>query len=280
MGSSTNRPISQGACTFLVLAGFLLMTLAALPTPAQAAVVTVSASAPAGNETFSGGSPHDIVWFMDTDSGNPSLSVDFEYLLDGVPTTIVTGSAYPAGTPSAHSWDVPAIDHANVTVRVCASDLAGGSACDTTPAFRIDSTRPDVLSNSPAGTNVGPFEEIVVDFSELMNDTSLPPAFSIAPSVSGINITTYKSTSTTTAMRVNHSDFVFGARPERPGQSPDLVSESVLVELPHRDAAKRCVDLARGRRPMDRRHGPPAAVGRLGRGGFRELLERLRRLHD
>jgi hypothetical protein len=207
MGSSTNRPISQGACTFLVLAGFLLMTLAALPTPAQAAVVTVSASAPAGNETFSGGSPHDIVWFMDTDSGNPSLSVDFEYLLDGVPTTIVTGSAYPAGTPSAHSWDVPAIDHANVTVRVCASDLAGGSACDTTPAFRIDSTRPDVLSNSPAGTNVGPFEEIVVDFSELMNDTSLPPAFSIAPSVSGINITTYKSTSTTTAMRVNHSAF-------------------------------------------------------------------------
>ena len=186
------------------------MSLAAMSGPAHAAVVTLSVSAPGGNETFSGGSPHDIVWFMDTDSGNPGLLVDFEYLLDGVPTTIATGINYPPTTTNTRSWDVPVIDHTNVTVRVCASDIAGGSACNTTAAFRIDATRPEILSASPVGTNVGPFEELVVDFSELMNDTSLPPAFSIAPFVTGINIMTYKSTSTTTAMRVNHSAFETG----------------------------------------------------------------------
>src|SRR3989304_216370 len=97
------QPTSRASWAFLVFAGSPLTPWAAMAGPARAAVVTVSVSAPAGRETFSGGPPHDIEWFMDTDSGNPSLLVDFEYLLDGLPTTIALDIPYQQLTTNTRS---------------------------------------------------------------------------------------------------------------------------------------------------------------------------------
>jgi len=110
---------------------------------------------------------------------------------------------------STYVWTVPGLDRTNVTVRACASDIAGGSACDTSPAFRIDATNLSVVSMSPTGTNVGPFEDILVRFSELTQMTSVPPAFSIAPPLS-VNLDVFKDTSTTHTLRANHSAFTPG----------------------------------------------------------------------
>lgn len=208
MGASRAQPSRR--LSFLALIGVLCTALAAIPAPAQAATVTLSVLAPFGNETFSGNSTHDIRWAMDTDSGNPSLTVDLEYMSDGVPTTIASGLSYPIQTTNAYAWTVPDGDLTNVTVRVCATDLAGGSACDTSPAFEVDATPPTVLSASPAGTNVGPLEQILVRFSEYMNDTSVISSFSIAPPLSGLDLHVAKDTSWTEALFGNHLAFVPG----------------------------------------------------------------------
>src|SRR6266571_289359 len=188
-GGRRMRTGFRGALAAIILISILMSFLVAIPKTARAATVTVTVLAPVGGEVWSAGSAHDVRWTMTTDSGNPTLSVDLDYLVGGGPTAILTGWAYPVDSPNGYAWTVPAADLANVTVRVCATDIATGSACATSNAFDVDGIGPAVTFSTPIGGNADLFAPIEFTLSESVDIAKLRSAFSVSPDPGGLLLT-------------------------------------------------------------------------------------------
>ena len=73
----------RGAASLALVSLALVSFLGALPL--AAAVTTVTVLQPSGGEVWSGGTAHDLVWDLTTDTNN---DVDVEYVINGTPTLI------------------------------------------------------------------------------------------------------------------------------------------------------------------------------------------------
>src|SRR3990170_7340328 len=196
-----NRGGPRAGVVLALFASLLLSGLVSLPRPA-AAYVLVTLVSPAGGETWSGGLPHDIVWDLDADT-NIDVTVVYD---DGTGPAVIDSRMYALPGRYATPWAVPAQDLANVTVEECGFDGVTTN-CDTSPPFDVDGTPPTLGPRSPEGPNTAPSAPVDMDFSEPMNLTSFPAAFSLAPNPG--NLTFAKIAGN--GIRVGHADLVPGA---------------------------------------------------------------------
>ena len=130
---------------------------------------------PAGSESLTGGSTHDVMWALS--SGTPSYDLSLEYSTDGGATysqsidDIVDQEAVGEGSTS---WTVPVINSENVRVRAEVLDGAGQTVSRSGRDFEVDSTLPTVSSNFPrdGATEVSTSTMVIVSFSEGMAEAS------------------------------------------------------------------------------------------------------------
>jgi hypothetical protein len=111
---------------------------------------SVTLTAPNGSELLRGGTNYTITWSA-SDAHFGSTPIALYYSTDGgasFPNAITTATE----NDGSYMWAVPALDNANVRVRVVATDLAGNSNRDDSNAnFTIDSTAPSVTLTTPNG---------------------------------------------------------------------------------------------------------------------------------
>jgi len=203
----------RGAASLALVSLALVSFLGALPL--AAAVTTVTVLQPSGGEVWSGGTAHDLVWDLTTDTNN---DVDVEYVINGTPTLIEQRLFLLPGRYTT-AWTVPDRDLANMTIRVCATD-AVPVECDASPPFSVDGADPSLTSRSPEGGNVGPAEPIDLHFSETMNLTTVAAAFGIAPSVANLSFGKLAGS----GVRVTHAPFL-------PGLTYDVTLSCAAVDL-------------------------------------------------
>ena len=116
-GPTTTRALVGSA----FLASILLSVLSFVPAPASA-ITTLAVVSPAGDEVWSGGSAHDVVWDLGTDSSD---TVRIDYLLDGTPYLIETRGPLLLGRYTT-AWTLPTLDHGNVTAGAAQQSLFHG----------------------------------------------------------------------------------------------------------------------------------------------------------
>ncbi len=150
---------------------------------------TVDVIYPDGGEDLTGGSPHGIAYEpISMSFPNDQLLIWINYSLDGGTSFApIPGAQGIPGTldhPNVFPWTLPVEDSTQARVKVEVKDPAGLMGWDVSAAdFEIDSTAPAVPSASPEGTDVVITENVRVDFSEPMNQTSAESAFSLADTV-------------------------------------------------------------------------------------------------
>jgi len=136
---------------------------------------SVSISAPAGGERWTGGSTHQIRWTM-TDPNDPvtSLTAWVNYSTTGSngPWTPIAGPIIGSTNPHSFAWSVPVLN-SSAYVSVTVSDPAGNRAFGVTPAFIIDSRSPSVAGRNPPNGSSGipTTTNVIVTFDETMNKT-------------------------------------------------------------------------------------------------------------
>jgi len=150
---------------------------------------TVDLTAPDGGEDWSGGSTHAIDWTM-SDSDTPgNLQVTLEYSTNGLagPWTLIQTVSRAQGA-NTFAWGVPCVNSNAARVRATASDGALQTTDNSSANFRIDCTAPTIISRTPsAGANEVPLaRDIVIVFSETMNQVPTESAFSLFPGPGGI----------------------------------------------------------------------------------------------
>ncbi len=157
------------------------------PTGTEPPVVSVFQ--PAGGERWTGGSRHWVIWQMRDEDA--SLFAHLYYRTDpnGSWAWFHSGE-YPNSNASWYEWTVPPVDTESAAVRACATDSDNMTGCGESNRLAIDSTRPTILSVSPANGAIGVSLDavLVTAFSEPMERTPTGSSFSIAPSVGGIGL--------------------------------------------------------------------------------------------
>ncbi len=186
----------------LALAGVVFPTVFFAPEASANGVPVVTVDTPAGGEVWTAGSTQTIAYTVADD--DELLVVDMEYLVDGVPTTILANWILSPG-PHTFAWAVPARDLPGVTIRVCAED-GWTTVCGLSGSFAIDGRAPALQARSPTGTNVPPGERIVVEFSEPMDPDRVGSALSVFPPPGGISVSPLNET----AFVVDHAPFAPG----------------------------------------------------------------------
>jgi len=177
-------------------------------TTTGAVAPTVDLTAPDGGQLWSGNTVHAIDWTM-TDSDSPgNLNVDLHYSTDGGGSylnAIATALSLAQGA-NTYAWTTPCIDSTTVRVRVTASDGALSSQDASAANFAIDCGRPTVTNTVPANgaTEVAIATNVVITFSEPMEQVATQGAVTIAPGVSGI---VYTWSAGDTVLTVSHNVF-------------------------------------------------------------------------
>jgi len=146
------------------------------------ALPTVSISAPAGGESWTGGTIHNIDWTAsDFEDPAASLMVWINYsVTGGAPFDHpIAGLQGVAGDSSPYAWTVPLEDSTTVVFRAAVIDTMGGTGYGSCPLFEIDSTPPQVSSTSPFSweSGVPTSVNVIVNWSELMNTLSAESSF-------------------------------------------------------------------------------------------------------
>jgi ribosomal protein L40E len=160
-------------------------------TEAGNAAPTVTVTAPAGGESWSGSSSHDITFDLADDGGAENLTVYVNYSYSaGAQTGTIVAGATGYGASNTEPWTVPCFDATDVIIEVTAVDALGASGSDTSLAFEVDCTAPTIASVTPSdgATSIALTDDIRVVFDEPMNTTTTEAAFSISPAVTGVII--------------------------------------------------------------------------------------------
>jgi len=170
---------------------------------------TVDLTDPDGLEVWTGASAHTIWWNM-SDNTPGDLTTTLEYSTNGAagPWTAIFTNLPRAQGVNSFAWTVLCPSTTTARVRVTASDGVPQSSFDISAAnFSIDCSAPTIISTSPGDGDfdVGVGDPITIIFSEPMEQATVttPPAFSIAPAVSGISFVWLVPDT----LQVTHNDF-------------------------------------------------------------------------
>src|SRR5438445_2975500 len=188
---------------------------------------TVVVLSPNGGERWTGGFPHPITFnIADAQDPNTALVVNITYSTDSGATwgnLIVSGRPGTAN-PNSYTWNVPTggSDITTTRVLVCARDTTALLGCDASNNdFTIDNTFPSVTAKTPTPgqTSVPVNADVVVTFSEGMDQVSVQLAFSWTDPVARI----YSWTGN--VLTVSHT------APFAPGQSVSVTIANVAKDL-------------------------------------------------
>jgi hypothetical protein len=140
-------------------------------------------STPAGGESWSGGSVHDIVFTASDSEDTPAnLLVWLNYsITGGAPWTPIPGAQSIAGDASPFGWTLPLVDSVTVAVEGVVADTGGLSSNTVSALFEIDSTAPSVTSTTPLDldVNVPVTTTVEATFDENMDTMSVESAFEL-----------------------------------------------------------------------------------------------------
>ena len=127
---------------------------------------------PAGGERWTGGTMHTVSWVAsDAETPCAGLTIDLEYSpTGGAPWFLIAPGL--SGCSGAFPWLVPLLDSENVVVRATVRDGRGDTSTDVSGTFAIDSSPPAVTLGQPTGAGVVTNANVVVTFTERMNETA------------------------------------------------------------------------------------------------------------
>jgi plastocyanin len=149
-----------------VMRGLFRITAAVNP------VVTISA--PTGNQKWTGGTPHDIVWTM-TDPQDPvtSLNAAIAYSPTSAngPWILIAGPIPGTANPHTYTWTVPVLNDTSVFVNVSAMDPLGNVGFAVVGIPEIDSAQPSVVGRAPpnGSSGIALSANLIVTFDEAMD---------------------------------------------------------------------------------------------------------------
>jgi len=143
-----------------------------------APIVTITA--PAAGGSWTGGVSHTITWTVNDDGPAAETSVWLNYS-DGTNTGTV-GGPFP-GTTLSTAWTAPCLNTTTMQITADAMDLPGAMGTSQSGLFTLDCTPPTVTVWTPSGVTNNLAVDVVVTFSEPMNQVAAEAAFSIAPVV-------------------------------------------------------------------------------------------------
>ncbi|TLZ71360.1 MAG: hypothetical protein E6K10_05330 [Methanobacteriota archaeon] len=168
---------------------------------------SVVVTSPNGGQRWTGGTPHAITFTLfDAQDAAIVLSVNITYSTNSGTSygNLILGPTTGFPASASYNWNpIPTIDTTTARVLVCARDTTNLLGCDASDNdFTIDSTNPTVTARNPGpgATGVPVNQNILVTFSELMDQPSVASAFSLSPGA-GILGYTWSSTQVT----VTHS---------------------------------------------------------------------------
>ena len=145
---------------------------------------TVIVTEPVAGTALAGLSPGSVVFSLTDDMPVADLMVYVNYTSSGGNGEVVpVNTSYSALNTLA--WAVPCLNATDVLVIVTAFDAGGASGSDASDPFVIDCAAPLVSSTDPADDegNVPVTADILVTFSEPMNETSTEASFSAVPAI-------------------------------------------------------------------------------------------------
>lgn len=148
--------------------------------------VSVVLHAPNGFEKWTGGTYHEISWYIT--GGLPPYRIMIAYSVDFIHWLEITNiSSYSEGYDT-FKWQVPYENSTSVKVRINVTDKQLITSTDISDYnFTIDSTPPfvDCVSPSDYGVDVDLNAPLIITFSEPMNTTSCEISFEITPDPGG-----------------------------------------------------------------------------------------------
>jgi hypothetical protein len=152
---------------------------AVAPSPLPEVEVTF----PAGGESLTGGSIHDVAWSLS--SGTPGYSLVLKYSTDSGATytqVVSDGVTQEAAGDGSTPWTLPVLNSENVRVRAEVVDNADQTVTRGGRDFEIDSAAPTISSNFPrdGATDVSTSSMVIITFSE-----GMAPATADAVSIAG-----------------------------------------------------------------------------------------------
>jgi len=145
---------------------------------------TISISAPAGGERWTGGMVHSVDWTaadLEDSVGNLRVWVNYS-VTGGAPfDRQIGGLQGVAGDARPYAWTVPMEDSLSVVLQATVIDTSGADGNGLSPAFEIDSTPPQVSSTSPFSgeSGVPTSVNVIATWSEVMNTASAESAFTL-----------------------------------------------------------------------------------------------------
>ena len=141
------------------------------PTPPDLIAPVVSLTAPAGGEVWLVGTVHSITWqASDADTPSDELSVNLDYLADGVTPTVIA-----AGWPNtgSYEWTIPGAVSSQAKVRIRVSDGRRFGESITPLSFTVLEPPPpgqNLLAVGSASGRVGSGAEVLLS---LANENSI-----------------------------------------------------------------------------------------------------------
>ena len=149
---------------------------------------SIAFSLPAGGESWTGGSIHNIAFTAsDVEDAAASLKVWINYsITGGAPfNRQVAGLQGASGASSPYAWTVPLENSVSVMLNATVIDTGRVRGYANGPLFEIDSMAPAVqlVSPAPGAIGVPTNANIVVTWSEPMNTASTEGAFSLKNTV-------------------------------------------------------------------------------------------------
>jgi hypothetical protein len=144
---------------------------------------SIAISTPAGGESWSGGSFHDIIFTAsDFEDAPASLLVWLNYsTTGGAPWTPIPGAQSIAGDASPFGWTLPLVDSTTVAIDATVADTGGLSSGTVSALFEIDSTPPSVTSTIPLDLEVNVLVTTTIEatFDESVNMGSVESSFEL-----------------------------------------------------------------------------------------------------
>lgn len=144
---------------------------------------SIAISTPAGGESWSGGSVHDITFTAsDFEDAQANLLVWLNYsTTGGAPWTQIPGAQSIAGDVSPFGWTLPIVDSTTVAIDATIADTGGLSSGTVSALFEIDSTPPGVTSTTPLDLEVNVLVTTTIEatFDEGMDTASVETAFEL-----------------------------------------------------------------------------------------------------
>ncbi|UCC94027.1 MAG: Ig-like domain-containing protein, partial [Thermoplasmata archaeon] len=130
---------------------------------------------PAGGESLTGGSSHQVTWTLT--SGTPGYSLSLKYSTDSgaTYTQVIDESVNQADAGDGSvTWDVPVINSEKVRVRAEVLDAADQTVTRSGRDFVVDSTPPVVSSSFPrsGSEGVSTSSMVIITFNEGMAEAS------------------------------------------------------------------------------------------------------------